>query len=79
MINFVLTFFILETDANVDNEDHTIFTDLVLYISDDWEDEDENLIIGGVISHQECYKICLITNHGKCFLFRYTFMFHDNV
>lgn len=69
----------LETTADMDNKNYTVFTDLILYINDDWQDENENLIIGGVFSHQECYKICFITNHGECFLFRYNFINMFNI
>ena len=43
----------------------------MLYLSSTWDDVRENLLISGVESIEECYKLCLITNGDYCFVLRY--------
>lgn len=61
-----------EYDAakDVDNEDHTMFVDQVLHLSAGWETDSDNLKITGVPDYKECYRICLITNENRCYMFR---------
>ena len=61
------------TTDDIADVDKTVFTNEILYLltSTSYEAAAHNLLISGVSSLAECYKICLILNGGSiCNLFR---------
>jgi hypothetical protein len=63
--------FFAETTVHVTSLDHTTFTDQVFHIAATWNSDDDNLVITGVATVQDCYRICYVTNGEHCSMFSY--------